>query len=113
MADDDPDGYHIPLDYDIIKRWLADQDETYIKLVLRRLADMTDAEAIDFLKYAVPGAEYIDHNEYAVIWKSQGSRADTAFLFGPPAGFHYLLKQGFDIFGLIPAGLAIDAKTLK
>lgn len=26
---------------------------------------------------------------------------------------HYLLRQGFDLFGLISAGLAIDAKTLN
>lgn len=26
---------------------------------------------------------------------------------------HYLLRQGFDLFGLIDAGLAIDAKTVK
>jgi hypothetical protein len=25
--------------------------------------------------------------------------------------FHYLLKQGFDLFGLIDAGLAVDEKT--
>lgn len=30
-----------------------------------------------------------------------------------PKAFHYLLKQDFDLFGLIPAGLAIDAKTLQ
>jgi hypothetical protein len=27
--------------------------------------------------------------------------------------FHYLLQHHFDLFGLIPAGLAIDAKTIK
>jgi hypothetical protein len=26
---------------------------------------------------------------------------------------HYLLSKGFDLFGLIPAGLAIDATTLQ
>lgn len=29
------------------------------------------------------------------------------------AAAHYLLSKGFDIFGLISAGLAIDAKTVK
>lgn len=29
-----------------------------------------------------------------------------------PKAFHYLLQQHFDLFGLIPAGLAIDAKTI-
>lgn len=30
-----------------------------------------------------------------------------------PAQFHYLLKKGYDLFGLIEAGLAVDKKTLK
>jgi hypothetical protein len=29
------------------------------------------------------------------------------------AQFHYLLSKGFDLFGLIPAGLAIDATTVN
>lgn len=33
-------------------------------------------------------------------------------LINTPLAFHYLLRQGFDLFGLIPAGLAIDAKTI-
>jgi hypothetical protein len=84
-----------------------------IKLVLRRLEDMTEGEAIDFLKHAITGGEYIAHNEYAVIWQSNGSRSDIYYLFCPPSGFHYLLQQGFDLFGLIEAGLAVDAKTLN
>lgn len=84
-----------------------------IKPILRRLEDMTEEEARNFLKHAVPGAEYITQNEYGVIWQSQGSRSEIFYLFGPPAGFHYLLRQHFDLFGLIPAGLAIDAKTVE
>lgn len=30
-----------------------------------------------------------------------------------PNQFHYLLKQGFDLFGLIQSGQAIDAKTIQ
>jgi hypothetical protein len=30
-----------------------------------------------------------------------------------PSAFNYLLKQGFDLFGLIDSGLAIDAATLN
>lgn len=90
---------------------IADVSISGVKPILRRLEDMTEEEARDFLKHSIPGAEYITHNEHAVIWQSQGSRADIAFLFGPPAGFHYLLSKGFDLFGLIGAGLAIDIKT--
>lgn len=84
-----------------------------IKLVLRSLEDMTKGEAIDFMTSVKPGAQYIDHNKYAVLFKSQGSMGDISFTHGPPAGFHYLLQQGFDLFGLIPAGLAVDAKTIQ
>jgi len=84
-----------------------------VQLHLRRLEDMTEEEARGFLIHAKPHAEYITHNEYAVHWQYQGSRSEIWFLFGPPAGFHYLLQQHFDLFGLIDAGLAIDAKTLK
>lgn len=83
-----------------------------IKLVLRRLEDMTEEEARGFLNHAKPHSEYIFHNEHAVCWQYQGSKSEIWFLFGPPAGFHYLLQQSFDLFGLIDAGLAINIKTL-
>jgi hypothetical protein len=88
-------------------------DRADIKLVLRRLEDMTEEEAREFLKHAVPGAEYISQNEWGVIWKSQDSRSEIFYLFGPPAGFHYLLTHHFDLFNLIDAGLAVDEKTVK
>jgi hypothetical protein len=33
--------------------------------------------------------------------------------YDTPESFHWLLKQGFDLFGLIDAGMALDSKTLK
>jgi hypothetical protein len=91
---------------------IADVTMSCIKPILRRLEDMTEEEARGFLNHAKPYAEYIAHNEHAVIWQSQGSRSEIWLLFGPPAGFHYLLKQHFDLFGLIDAQLAVDAKTI-
>lgn len=38
---------------------------------------------------------------------------DEQELVNAPKAYHYLLKQGFDLFGLIDAGLAIDAKTIN
>lgn len=52
MADDDPEGYHMILGYDTIKNWLSNQEETDIKPILRRLADMTDEEAMHIGKLA-------------------------------------------------------------
>lgn len=38
---------------------------------------------------------------------------DRARLYNLPHAYHYLLSRGYDVFGLIRAGLAIDAKTLS
>jgi len=131
MADDDPDGYCMPLDYDIIKLWLANQDETDIKLVLRGLKDMTEEEAIELVKLIVHKDEYINVSTYRhnctgdlmVQWGllTPMERANDVEYFINATGerswsgeqFRYLLEQGFDLFGLIAAGLAIDAKTLQ
>lgn len=37
---------------------------------------------------------------------------DEQELVNAPRAYHYLLSRGFDLFGLISAGLAIDAKTI-
>lgn len=61
-----------------------------IKLVLRRLEDITQLEKIE----CAPG----------LCWEYGAYRPDQ---------FDRLLKEGFDLFGLIDAGLAVDAKTVK
>jgi len=43
---------------------------------------------------------------------SDGKDVTRDELMNTPKAFHYLLHQGFDIFGLISAGLAINAKTI-
>lgn len=43
------------------------------------------------------------------IWYCKGDLR----VFNQPIIFHTLLTQHFDLFGLIDAGLAIDAKTIK
>lgn len=143
MADDDPAGYHAALDYDLIKNWLANQEETDIKLQLRQLEDMTEEEAIAIARLCFfdrdkgyPDRDFkarktsigtilpsayevrIDNDWYdevikigfntGNIWRCNGS---TEHLHNQSKVFHYLLQQHFDLFGLIPAGLAIDIKT--
>lgn len=66
------------------------------KPILRRLEDMTEEEKQESQKYNV--VETI--NDVKVEW-------DT------PLTFHYLLQQGFDLFGLIDSNQAIGSKTLK
>jgi len=112
MADDDPEGYHMPLDYDIIKRWLADQDETDIKLILRKLEDMTED---DWRK--VTSETKLSHDTI-----SMESLKDSFIHGGFDDRYHWtvvnhslisLRKIGVDVDGLIDAGLALDAKTIQ
>lgn len=139
-ADDDPAGYHTTIDYDTIKNWLANQEETDLKPLLRRLEDMTEDEAA-YLALIYSGAKKVSpmkgiasnwhyffcyfsedqEGEVLVIdatgcaWyahyfdKSQPGHRN---IVDEHKAFHYLLQNHFDLFGLIDAGLAIDAKTI-
>lgn len=66
------------------------------------------------------GAEYnIRYYDGQVTIKKCGTicaydeTGDEQELVNAPRAYHYLLRQGFDLFGLILAGLAIDAKTVE
>lgn len=63
------------------------------KPVLRPLTDMSNDESIE-LGYSRPKDWLIDHKDFGELHSAKT--------------FVYLLKQGFDLFGLIDAGLAID-----
>lgn len=137
MADDDPAGYHMTLDYAAIKNWLANQEETDIKPVLRRLEDMTrdDMKPIYAHIFKRPFPEsgrivWFDKEERTAakryVMMSGVGRVGiemTGYIwadcdlshekFNPHLITDYLLRKYFDLFGLIPAGLAIDAKTVE
>lgn len=90
-----------------------------IKPILRRLEDMTEEE---ICKMALAGGligtptraniegnfiqmEYVKDGEILVEhWHPNELNAQH---------FHFLLSRGFDLFGLIDAGLGIDAKTIN
>jgi hypothetical protein len=95
-----------------------------IKLILRPLSDMTREEA-EFINNGsiMPDdelKEYGYYNEYAegcpayqyIRYEDYGSVQRLADQMGNPSAWHFLLKQGFDLFGLIEAGLAIDKTKL-
>lgn len=133
-----------------------------IKLVLRRLEDMTEAEENEVAKLCFGGEDFIisqrsvgyfedghsihesvrcikiemfcDHpgiNGWipTALLQLDIEDADMPFVIGrfsnngkeleddciakPFELTHYLLQQQFDLYGLIDAGLAIDAKTIK
>ncbi len=72
-----------------------------IKPILRRLDSMTEDEEKALYKAA-------GNPEYA--WQK---RRIKQCLPGRPEGWRHLLSKGFDLFGLIEEGLAIDAATLN
>lgn len=48
----------------------------------------------------------------SIILFEQNKDVTRDQLINTPMAFHYLIQQHFDLFGLIPAGLAIDIKTI-
>lgn len=48
-----------------------------------------------------------------ILFYETGKDVTRDELINVPKAFHYLLQQGFDLFGLIDADLAIDAKTVN
>ena len=73
--------------------------EKRVKLILRPLSDMTDVEHRELMKICF-------EDEFQTL-------ALAPVGCGCPKGFAYLLSKHFDLFGLIEAGLAIDATTLN
>lgn len=104
-----------------------------VKPLLRRLSDMTEDEMI-----CLYDCEYLYGNHatksevYKAGFKPGNGNIIEIHYRGPEGGtgyrsgcqyvqlnrlserqFHYLLKQGFDLWGLIESGQAIDQKTLN
>lgn len=76
---------------------------TNIQPILRKLSDMTEEEMNECgnLIYDFSDDEELNR------WKW------SDFDFGCAEQFHYLLSKHFDLFNLIPEGLAIDKTTFK
>lgn len=68
------------------------------RLSLRPLSDMTEDEKRKWRS--------LMHKQYS------GGAGHTGYLENPES-FRYLLSKGFDLFGLIEAGLAIDKTTIE
>jgi len=88
-----------------------------VKLRLRPLSDMTREEIIQFFKiggivYKEPHRAEIQDDRF-IQMEGYDSIGDYSSCYHEgisfrPEQFQYLLKQGFDLFGLIEAGLAVD-----
>lgn len=98
------------------------------KLMLRRLSDMTEEEATELAKIQTVEKRLKDvqvlliekdrvHYIDGSMWQGDGvEEYNDLYVYYDlltPKQFVYLLKQGFDLFGLLDAGLAIDAKTIQ
>jgi len=70
-----------------------------IRLILRPLSSMTDEEL------NVCGNMIYDFSDDPELSKHKWRDFEIGLA---PEQFHYLLQQGFDLFGLIESGLAID-----
>lgn len=78
---------------------IEDGSVTKIKPILRPLSDMTEQESYELCWQK-------NQNHMKLNWSLNESAIH-------PNEFLYLLKQGFDLFGLIESGLAIDKTTIK
>lgn len=101
-------------------------DTKEVKLILRPLIDMTPQEAGDYAEFYNNGKKIPDQAEVEIKPHESGSvhvsiqlDGNGISLFpGGPHGdrseaFRYLLSRGFDLFGLIPEGMAIDKTKMN
>jgi hypothetical protein len=93
-----------------------------IKPILRPLSNMTEDEAVELVKirsttYRWVTAEVVNQHilRFEFEYESSRRRRSTTLRFDElsPEEVRYLLSKGFDLFGLIEAGLAIDKTKLK
>jgi len=86
------------------------------KLILRELSDMTEEEQRELGRIALPECEdAITNILHTQAVESKGRSKDGRIIMDnyTPEMVAWLLSKGFDLFGLIPAGLAVDNKTLN
>lgn len=81
--------------------FISDTNLNKLKLILRPLSDMTKEEK-----------EWLGEHENFVDNYKQNAESELIIEWDAEKTV-YLLSKNFDLFGLIEAGLAIDAKTLK
>lgn len=88
-------------------------DDEEVELILRPLSDMTKEEAKEIAAvYTGYTINWVHIKDGQIIFNYyEGDEVqENVFDIGysNPEGFLYMLSRGFDLFGLIDAGLAID-----
>ncbi len=88
----------------------------FVKPILRRLESLTESEARELYKACFGKDEdEVDDDDFLFFWNAPARyeiyRKER--VFGYPNGWLKLFSWGFDLFGLIDSGAAIDAATLE
>jgi hypothetical protein len=101
-------------DYDVLN---DDEMCDRIKLILRPLEDLTEEECGEYWGL-IGGSPHLFDRKHFMEWLIVGSTDDEweqGMVFGALEAAlttNYLISKGFDVFDLIPAGLAIDKTKL-
>lgn len=107
----DREGWISNLDvYLIIDFFDADSEIYAVMPILRKLEDMREEESGCLQKFG--GSWGITNRKYA-LERMFGSPHHGCHGVDVAALTAHLLSKGFDLFGLIDAGLAVNAKDLK
>ena len=88
-------------------RYLLDRN---FKPVLRPLSDLTKENVVDMIEYSDFESVYFNSNPSDLIFINT---EDKIYLSDILKNTEFLLKNHFDIYGLIDAGLAIDINTIN
>jgi hypothetical protein len=81
-----------------------------IKPILRPLLDLTRQNVADMIEYSDFDSVYFNSNPSDLIFINT---EDKTYLSDILKNTEFLLKNHFDIYGLIDAGLAIDINTIN
>lgn len=86
-------------------QWFIDSNIEVIKPYLRPMSSMTDEEEKERIQLGIWRSSQINGHEVTGI-KPDISQSYNSQAF--QRAFNFLLKNHFDIFGLIPRGLAVE-----
>lgn len=83
------------------------------KPILRPLSDFEHDDVIHVEEYLGLGQWCDYYDQYFIIWFDDAQSVQELALQCPYVIMQYFFKHHFDVFGLIPQGLAIDINTLN
>jgi len=84
--------------------WMSSDEVLSVKPILRPLSDLSKAEELEVFGYE-------DEDDTGIMWLEGVHAVFSKFDYTVDI-YNKLLEKHFDLFGLIPKGLAIDINTL-